>query len=96
MMERTTAGFDYLGYFIKPGLIAAAKKTVHNFLKHIVRLYEQGADMFRIGQYVKKWVQWVKAGVFERDGKGRIGFRRRLVSRVGTPGPFQTPLVTIK
>jgi hypothetical protein len=29
----------------------------------IARLYEQGADINRIGQYVMKWVQWVKAAL---------------------------------
>lgn len=55
-------GFDFLGYHFKPGMVCVAEKTVRNFKKHIDRLYEQGAGLSRIGQYVKKWVQWVKAG----------------------------------
>lgn len=55
-------GFDFLGYHFKPGMVCVAEKTVHHFKKHIDRLYEQGAGVGRIGQYVKKWVQWVKAG----------------------------------
>jgi len=30
---------------------------------NITRLYEQGADSVRIGQYVLKWVQWVRAAL---------------------------------
>jgi hypothetical protein len=28
----------------------------------ITQLYEQGADPVRIGQYVLKWLQWVRTG----------------------------------
>jgi len=55
-------GFDYLGYFINPHMVCVAEKTVRIFTKHIDQLYEQGADLSRIGQYVKKWVQWMKSG----------------------------------
>ena len=41
------------------------KKTVTVFVKHIVRLYEQGADINRIEQYVLKWLQWTRAGIHE-------------------------------
>jgi hypothetical protein len=41
LIGRTRRGFDYLGYFIKPDMVSVAKKTVHNFLKRIARLYEQ-------------------------------------------------------
>ena len=36
--------------------------NINHMKNRIGQLYEQGADLFRIGQYVKKWVQWVKAG----------------------------------
>ncbi len=62
LIGRTERGFDFLGYHFKPGMLSVAKKTVHNFLKHIARLYEQGADINRIGQYVRKWLQWVEHG----------------------------------
>ncbi len=75
LIGRTRRGFDYLGYFIKPDMVSVAKKTVHNFLKRIARLYEQDADIHRIGQYVRKWVQWVFAGQgMEKvlNGQGKI------------------------
>jgi hypothetical protein len=34
-------------------------------MEHIFRLYEQGADINRIGQYVLKWLQWTRAGIHE-------------------------------
>jgi hypothetical protein len=29
----------------------------------IARLYEQGADINRIGQYVRKWYKWLFSGL---------------------------------
>jgi RNA-directed DNA polymerase len=63
LLGRTERGFDFLGYSIKPGRLSVSLKTVKNFVERIARLYEQGADSVRIGQYVLKWVQWVKAAV---------------------------------
>jgi hypothetical protein len=40
-----------------------APKTLANFLERIAQLYEQGADVRRIGQYVRNWWRWVRAGV---------------------------------
>jgi hypothetical protein len=62
LLGRTERGFDFLGYFIKPGRLSVSLKTIKNFAERIARLYEQGADSVRIGQYVLKWVQWVRAG----------------------------------
>ncbi len=31
-----------------------------------VRLYEQGADLFHIGLYVRHWLQWVRGGSSEK------------------------------
>jgi len=62
LIGRTERGFDFLGYFIKPGRLSVSLKTIENFIERIARLYEQGADYIRIGQYTLKWVQWVRAG----------------------------------
>jgi len=40
-----------------------ARQTINNHFDKIARLYEQGAGIERIGQYVKGWWQWVNAGV---------------------------------
>jgi len=58
---RACRGFDFLGYFIRPGVLAPAKITLQKHAEHIVRLYEQGADRDRIGQYVLRWSRWLRA-----------------------------------
>jgi hypothetical protein len=63
LIGRTEKGFDFLGYHFKPGMLSVAKKTVHNFLERITRLYEQGASIERIGQYVLKWYKWLFSGL---------------------------------
>jgi hypothetical protein len=63
LIGRTERGFDFLGYFLKPGFLGVARKSIERFLERIARLYEQGADLYRIGQYVLRWLQWVKARV---------------------------------
>ena len=54
LLGRTERGFDFLGYFIKPGRLSVSLKSIKNFMERIDRLYEQGADSDRIGQYVLK------------------------------------------
>ena len=39
--------------------------TPERFEERIARLYEQGANINRIGQYVFKWAQWTCAGIYE-------------------------------
>ena len=80
LIGRTERGFDFLGYFLKPGELTVSEKTIKRFVKRIARLYEQGADSVRIGQYVLKWLQWVLAGVEQLAGRES---RRRA-------GPFLT------
>ena len=63
---RIRHGFDFLGYRItlESALgLDVARQTIKNHFDKIVRLYEQGAGMERIGRYVKGWWQWVNAGV---------------------------------
>lgn len=40
-----------------------AQKTGERFVQRIGRLYEQGADAVRIGQYVRRWCRWVEGGL---------------------------------
>ena len=49
---RIAKGFDFLGYSFEPKGLSIAPKTLANFLDRITQLYEQGADVRRIGQYV--------------------------------------------
>ncbi len=63
---RVAHGFDFVGYrFTTESArgVEVAWQTLSNHLEKVVRLYEQGADTDRIGQYIKGWWQWVRAGV---------------------------------
>lgn len=56
---RIAKGFDFLGYrFGVQGAIGLAEKTIHNFRSRIALLYEQGASIYRIKQYVERFARW--------------------------------------
>ncbi len=38
-------------------------EKLKHFAQRITQLYEQGADEERIGDYVRNWHKWVRAGV---------------------------------
>ncbi|MCP4989046.1 MAG: hypothetical protein GY928_24210 [Colwellia sp.] len=68
---RVERGFDFLGYFIRPGVLRVSRGTFVRFTERISRLYEQGADIDRIGEYVRHWFKWAKSGLgFSRCFKG--------------------------
>ncbi len=60
---RICRGFEFLGYRIHPGRLGVAKKTAERFAERVTRLYEQGAGVYRIGEYVRRWWIWVKSGL---------------------------------
>ena len=60
---RVSRGFDFLGYFIRPGCVEIAQKTWTRFFQRIGQLYEQGADHNSVGRYVKHWKKWLKSGI---------------------------------
>ncbi len=55
---RISRGFDFLG---SPQGLAVASGTVMKFVERMCRLYEQGADAVRIGDYVRRWKSWATA-----------------------------------
>ncbi len=59
---RVERGFDFLGYFIKPGGLRLSRGTFERFAGRISRLYEQSAVLERIGEYMKHWFKWVRTG----------------------------------
>jgi RNA-directed DNA polymerase len=65
LIGRTERGFDFLGYHFEPEGLSVADQTIERFKERIARLYEQGADINRIGQYVLRWLQWSRAGIPE-------------------------------
>jgi hypothetical protein len=65
LIGRVERGFDFLGYHFEREGLSVAVITIERFKERITRLYEQGANINRIGQYVLKWVQWTCAGIHE-------------------------------
>ncbi len=44
-------------------LLKVSRDTLKHFTQRITQLYEQGADSVRIGEYVRHWCRWLRAGV---------------------------------
>jgi len=60
------AGFDFLGYQISNHLkqgLTIAWTTWANHQGKLSQLYEQGVSEMDIGQYVQRWMRWVRSGV---------------------------------
>jgi len=74
---RVDRGFDFLGYFMKPGVLKVSRGTFERFTERISRLYEQGADSVRIGEYVKHWFKWVRTGITRMDWYGMSMLNRK-------------------
>ena len=61
---RATRCFDFLGYAVSADCrVTPSAAACKNMIERITRLYEQGADLNRIGQYVRHWQAWVRGGV---------------------------------
>jgi hypothetical protein len=60
---RIGKGFDFLGYEITTGgIVGIAQRTLDGFVKRVTQLYEQGATACRIGDYIRRWLRWVRSG----------------------------------
>jgi hypothetical protein len=60
---RISKGFGFLGYHFGPDGLSVACTTADRFAARVTRLYEQGADVVRIGACVRHWGRWVLAGI---------------------------------
>ncbi len=60
---RADRGFDFLGYRLEPGRLMVSRPAFQKLAERISRLYEQGADDLRVGQYARRWIQWAGAGL---------------------------------
>ena len=74
-------GFDFLGYRFEPRGLSLALGTLKRFQERLARLYEQGADDDRIGQYVRRWCGWANSNTF---AVGRL----RVLGASGLHQPF--------
>jgi len=61
--QQRTTKVSSVGNSFEPKGLSIAPKTLANFLERKTQLYEQGADVRRIGQYVRNWWRWVNTGV---------------------------------
>jgi RNA-directed DNA polymerase len=72
---KISKGFDFLGYHFDGKQLTVAAKTVEKHVLHYRQLYEQlrkkkatSDEMaLALGQYVKRWQRWVKAGLGAKD-----------------------------
>ena len=61
---RTSKGFDFLGYQIQPGRkLRPSPTSLHRLTERARRLYEQGASLTRLRQYVSRWHLWLMGGL---------------------------------
>ncbi|WP_230678509.1 reverse transcriptase domain-containing protein, partial [Chromobacterium violaceum] len=60
---RVAAGFEFLGYHHTAEDITVAAKTLQRSREQITRLYEQGADHTRVGEYLRRWLRWCESGI---------------------------------
>ncbi len=81
--------FDFLGYVLKPTGLEASTETVKRCAARIVRLYEQGADINRIGEYVQRWLRWFRAGVEGPDDLATIMAEVQITTASALPGSEQ-------
>ena len=84
---RISRGFSFLGYeFNASGLAGIAKATREKFVERIRQLYEQGATLSRIGDYVRRWLIWVRSGLsVARDSHGFVFATLRPVPSLPIP-----------
>lgn len=94
---RIDRGFSFLGYEFKAsGLTGVARPTRERFAERIHRLYEQGATACRIGEYVRRWLIWVRSGLQGADLGERFFFflpgNLSPVIPLNTKGPLSAPV----
>jgi RNA-directed DNA polymerase len=100
---RIEKGFDFLGYHFAgsrwgPEGLTVAKATVSKFVERATRLYEQGPGepegSHRLGEYVRRWTQWVGGGL--RAGITHLPSGSLRDDATGSQGPRQPPGSSMK
>ncbi|NER20772.1 MAG: hypothetical protein F6J96_08675 [Symploca sp. SIO1C2] len=61
---RIARGFEFQGYWFHTTGVGVAQKTVDRMMAKVTQLYERGASIGRIGDYLRRWVGWVKGGLW--------------------------------
>ncbi len=62
---RVSRGFDFLGYLFTPAGLEVAPRAVERCVERVSQLYERGANLVRIGAYVRSWQRWARSGLRE-------------------------------
>jgi hypothetical protein len=60
---RISRGFDFLGYVFSATGLEVAAQAVEHCVERVTQLYERGADLVRIGAYVRCWKRWARSGL---------------------------------
>jgi hypothetical protein len=58
-------------------VLRVSRGTFERFTERISRLYERGAGLERIGEYVKHWFKWVRTGIRKKDWIGMSMMKRK-------------------
>ena len=69
LIGRVERGFDFLGSVMKPAGLEMAPRAIEHCVERVSRLDEQGADLIRIGAYLKRWSSWAKSGLLLEGGQ---------------------------
>ena len=48
---------------MKPAGLEMGPRAIEHCIERVSRLYEQGADLIRIGAYLKCWHSWATSGL---------------------------------
>ena len=63
LIGRINRGFDFLGYVFSATGLEVAAQAVEHCVERVTQLYERGADLVRIGAYVRCWKRWARSGL---------------------------------
>jgi RNA-directed DNA polymerase len=64
---RVEREIDFLGYHFSPEELSVAATTLRQFERRVSRLYEQDSTGDRVRDYVKRFQQWVRSGLYDID-----------------------------
>jgi hypothetical protein len=60
---RISRGFNFQGYAFSPTGLEVAPWAVEHCVERVAQFYERGADLVRIGAYVRSWKRWARSGL---------------------------------
>ena len=62
-IRRVNHGFDFLGHRLSPQGIVISQRSLCKMQSRFYRLYEPGATLLRLVNYVDNWIRWARSGV---------------------------------